>query len=304
MKTSATASKFVAFCLMVAFLMASTANAQVIEPPDDVDDLPDLPMVFNMDTEDIDWEGYSMFQFEGSTLERIANPDQTGNNTTAYVLKYTKAGGQPWAGFFYHTEEPMLITDDSRFRLNVWSPRAGITALLKLEMREFSDVNTGDIFVNIPVANEWVQLEWDLSTNPNWRDTPYDRVVMIMDIQGGSGDGSDPFIWYLDDFAYTATAVSNENPGEGIGQPITLDQNFPNPVTSSTSITFSMAAPGHAVVEVFDVLGQKITTLVDGILPAGQHETTFLAADLPGGMYIYRLQVGDQVQTRKLAVIN
>jgi hypothetical protein len=297
-----TFAKFIASCVLLVFA-AHAVNAQTILPPEDPDDLADLPLVFNMDSEDIDWEGYTMFQFEGSTLERIANPDQSGNNTTAQVLKYVKAGGQPWAGFFYHTEEPMLLTDDSRFRLNIWSPRAGITALLKLEMRQFPDVNTGDIFVNIPVANQWVQLEWDLSTNENWRDTPYDRVVMIMDIQGGSGDGSDPFIWYLDDFAYTATAVSNEDPGEGV-RPVSLYQNHPNPVSSSTSIVFTMGAPGHAVVEVFNVLGQRVTTLLNDTLPAGQHETSFNASELPGGTYIYRLQVGDQVQTRKLTVIN
>jgi hypothetical protein len=311
MNTFATISaRLIACCLLLAYLTAGNVTAQVIVPPPDFDPtlLVDLPWVFNMDTDEVDWdEDYTFFPFEGAALERVGNPDKSGGNTTDYVLKYVKAGagtgGQPWAGFFYHTDEAMELTDDSRFTLNVWSPRANINALLKLEMRQFPDVNTGDIVVNIPVANEWVTLEWDLSANQNWRDTPFDRVVVIMDLPGGvAGDGGDNFTWYLDDFAYTDAAVSSENPGQRF--PVSLYQNFPNPVSSATSITFSISNPGHAVVEVFDVLGQRVATLVEGSLPAGQHETSFVASDLPAGTYFYRLQVGNQVKTRKLTVIN
>jgi hypothetical protein len=280
------------------FAYVAEAGTEIL-PPDNPDDLQDFPHVFNMDTEDIDWRGYTMFPFAGSGLARIPNPHKTGANTTDYVLRYGKFEGDPWAGFFYHTEEPMLLTDDSRFTLNVWSPRADISAVFKLERQ--TGGSTGDIVVNVPVANEWTTLEWDLS-NEAWRGTPWDRAVIIMDIPGGSGDGSDDFIWFLDDFAYLAHPVSNENSGERFLA--SLHQNYPNPVNSATSITFSMSSPGHAVVEVFDVLGRRVATLVDDTLLAGRHETSFVASDLPTGTYFYRLTTENQVRTRKLTVIN
>jgi hypothetical protein len=302
MNTFATiGTKLIASFLLLAFVAAADLSAQPIVAPGEPSELADLPLVFNMDTDEIDWEGYTMFPFEGAALERIPNPDQSEGNTTDYVLRYVKAAGQPWAGFFYHTDGPMEMTEDSKFSLNVWSPVANINALLKLEMRQFPDVNTGDMFVNIPVANEWTRLEWDLSGVD--RDTPYDRVVIIMDLQGPPGTGGDRFTWFLDDFAFMASASSTEGTEGTTLQPISLSQNYPNPFSSQTNITFSLATPGHAVVEVFDVYGKRVSTLVNEVLPAGRHATVLTASDLASGMYVYRLQVGDQVESKRFVVI-
>jgi hypothetical protein len=294
-------TKLIASFLLLAFIAAADLSAQPIVAPNEPGDLADLPLVFNMDTEEIDWEGYTMFPFEGAALERIPNPDQSEGNTTDYVLRYVKAAGQPWAGFFYHTDGSMEMTEDSKFSLNVWSNVANIRALLKLEMRQFPDVNTGDMFVDIPVANEWIRLEWDLSGVD--RDTPYDRVVIIMDLQGPPGTGGDRFTWFLDDFAFTASASSTEGTEGSAPQPISLGQNYPNPFSSHTNIAFSLTTPGHAVVEVFDVYGKRVATLVNEVLPAGRHETVLTASDLASGMYLYRLQVGNQVESRRFVLI-
>ncbi|MCH8567933.1 MAG: T9SS type A sorting domain-containing protein [Balneolales bacterium] len=306
MKTLTMLQKAFAICLISTLWLVGTAGAQGIIPPDEPSDLPGLPSAFNVDTDEIDWEGFTMFPFEGAGLVRIENPDQSGLNTTNFVIEYKKGGagegGQPWAGFFYHTAEPLVINDDAVFRLRVWSPRSGITGMMKLEMKDFPDVATPDMFVNINDANQWVELEWDLSMVD--RNTPWDRIVIIMDLQGSAGDAGDNFTWYLDDFVFdNGLDTSTGENFSDIPQTIELNQNYPNPFNPTTNISFAIPEAGQVTLEVFDMLGQKVATVVNQTLSAGQHTVSFDASNLSSGMYLYRLNSGNQVQTRKLTLI-
>lgn len=290
--------------LLMMMLSAGISNAQVIEPPPegDEDELAYLPLAFNIDSEDIDWEGYTFLPFEGAALERIENPDQSGINDTGQVLQYIKAGGQPWAGFYYRTESTIDITDETTFSLKVWSHTADVQMMLKLEMDEFSDIETPEMFQDIPASGEWVEIEWDLSGVD--RTTPWDRVVIIADLAGPSGDGSDRFTWFLDDFNFsTGEATSSEVVDSGIPQSLQLNQNYPNPFNPTTNIEFALPESSHATLEVFDMLGQRVATLVDQTMSAGQHSVNFDASNLSSGIYIYRIQAGNSIQTRKLTLI-
>ncbi len=83
-----------------------------------------------------------------------------------------------------------------------------------------------------------------------------------------------------------------------------LNQNYPNPFNSNTKITFSLAVDGFTTLKVFDLLGQKIETLIEENLKAGQnYEVEFNADNLPSGIYIYRLESSGQVQQRKLVLL-
>jgi hypothetical protein len=81
---------------------------------------------------------------------------------------------------------------------------------------------------------------------------------------------------------------------------VALDQNSPNPFNPSTEIRFALPRAAFATLTVFNLLGQEITTLVKGDLPAGQHRVLFTASGLPSGIYFYRLETSDIVQTRKM----
>jgi hypothetical protein len=54
---------------------------------------------------------------------------------------------------------------------------------------------------------------------------------------------------------------------------------------------------------VYDTLGREVATLVDGLMPAGQHEVRFEAGDLPSGMYVYRLETNGFNQSKKLVLL-
>jgi hypothetical protein len=82
-----------------------------------------------------------------------------------------------------------------------------------------------------------------------------------------------------------------------------LAQNYPNPFNPSTTLQYSIARKGHVVLDVFNVLGQSVARLVDGELSAGTYRTTFDASRLSSGVYLYRLQAGDFVQTQKMVLM-
>lgn len=83
----------------------------------------------------------------------------------------------------------------------------------------------------------------------------------------------------------------------------TLDSNYPNPFSKSTTIRFNAGQTARAQLEVFDVLGRRVATLVDELVPAGPQDVTLQADDLPSGLYLYRLTVGEQTQTRKMLIV-
>lgn len=301
-KTITTYFTLICSLLLLSLFTATSGFAQVIEIPGEDDERQLLPLTFNLDTEDIDWEGFTFFPFEGAALERIENPDKSGLNETDFVLQYIKADGQPWAGFFYTTDEVITITDESVFKLKVWSNTDEISIMLKFEMEEFADVASQEMLQPVETANEWVELEWDLSDVDS--ETPWDRVVIIADLEGPAGDGSDRFTWYLDDFsAESGEATSNELSDLEVPNQITLNQNYPNPFNPSTTIDFALPEASHVDLTVYNLLGQRVATLSDEFLSAGQHTVSFNASDLSSGIYMYRLQTENHSLTRSLTLV-
>lgn len=79
-----------------------------------------------------------------------------------------------------------------------------------------------------------------------------------------------------------------------------LHQNYPNPFNPSTTIKFSLPTSQLVKLTIYDVLGQKIATIIDGIYEQGIHEAQFEAKNLNSGIYFYRLQTETMDITRKM----
>jgi len=82
-----------------------------------------------------------------------------------------------------------------------------------------------------------------------------------------------------------------------------LLQNHPNPFNPSTQIQFALPNASHVKLEVYNALGERIATLVDETRPAGYHVEQFDATGLASGIYLYRLQAGDFIDTKKLLLL-
>ena len=82
-----------------------------------------------------------------------------------------------------------------------------------------------------------------------------------------------------------------------------LSQNFPNPFNPTTIINYTIPTRSHVTLSVFNTLGQKVTELVNGEKEAGDYSVTFDASGLASGVYLYRMQAGSFVETKKLVLM-
>ncbi len=90
---------------------------------------------------------------------------------------------------------------------------------------------------------------------------------------------------------------------QGTPQSFVLAQNYPNPFNPQTQISYTLPGPGNVVLEVYSMIGQKVSTLINTQKSAGNHSVSFDASSLSSGMYIYRLRFNNQVQIKKMMLI-
>lgn len=81
-----------------------------------------------------------------------------------------------------------------------------------------------------------------------------------------------------------------------------LEQNYPNPVSTSTMFEFTLPKSSHVTFDVYNMLGVKVQTLIDEEMNSGTYQIRWNSIHLPNGLYFYRLQTGDLSKMRKLVV--
>lgn len=91
--------------------------------------------------------------------------------------------------------------------------------------------------------------------------------------------------------------------GRNIPESVKLNPNYPNPFNPTTTIPYEIAEDAEVKLTVWNMIGQKVATLVDGMVEAGAHQETWNANNMPSGIYIARFEVGNEVFTRKMTLI-
>jgi hypothetical protein len=97
--------------------------------------------------------------------------------------------------------------------------------------------------------------------------------------------------------------VGVENENNFVADDFSLDQNYPNPFNPSTTIRYQVSGSSNVSLEVYDILGNEVATLVNEEKPAGSYEVKFNAAGLSSGIYFYKLQAGSLVETKKMILL-
>ncbi|MFV1884819.1 MAG: T9SS type A sorting domain-containing protein [Balneola sp.] len=104
-------------------------------------------------------------------------------------------------------------------------------------------------------------------------------------------------------YLYNGGQFSTNSEAEDDVQGFQLSQNYPNPFNPNTTISFSIPEVSEVSLKVFNMLGQEVATLVEGQMNAGSQTLSFDASNLSSGVYIYRLQAGSKVQTKRMLLI-
>lgn len=172
----------------------------------------------------------------------------------------------------------------------------------------WGDIIIGDIF--IPVLRVTTTENTSISgidfttTNVGFVDENGLEVVSLSVDENFSGEGFDEESANAQIISYSGlTAVSTER-SDDLPTSISLRQNYPNPFNPATQITYDLNSSELVTLSVYSITGQKVQALVNSEMKqAGSYTVSFDAGTLASGIYIYRLQAGEQTFTRKMTLL-
>jgi len=240
-------------------------------------------------------------QFIDSTVtdtQYTVNPIHHNQTYWWKVRAHNSYGWGPFSvvrSFFVYQEvpaPPVLLSPDSGATgvstepALSWNGSAG-AEFYTLQVSETPNFST--LIVNEESLSETFFDVNELSNNATY----YWRTSAVNDL--GASDWSE--IW---SFTTVLTDVSGE---EGVPATIELSQNYPNPLNPSTLIRYGLPQRSHVKLELFNPLGQRVAILVDAEKEAGYHYAVLESRGLASGLYFYRFQAGNFVETKKLVIL-
>ena len=180
--------------------------------------------------------------------------------------------------------------------------------------KTFNSLRYGDIsgMQSLPAGNYQVTLKMAESAIKTRRQ---DEFTYELDLTGSNGE---PVAIIVDGFlnpeankngpslglnsisskGSIPTGIKTETP-----QIFALHNNYPNPFNPVTTIPFDIKETGVVRLEIYNIAGQKVLTLVDDILSPGRHETPFDASEMASGVYIYRMITDTYSESKKMVLI-
>ncbi len=213
------------------------------------------------------------------------------------------------------TYQFILYCNGNSFNINYWYvDDLMVTYVTPVEMTSFNaSANEGNVILN-----------WATSTETNNRGFEVERKSGNNEFQkigyiAGFGTTTEPKNYsYADNnlntgnYTYRLKQVdlngtynySNEIEVKvNVPAVFALEQNYPNPFNPATSIKYSIPENQQVRLNVYNLLGQKVMTLVNGLQKAGEHEVSFNAANFASGVYFYKLEAGTQSSIKKMILL-
>jgi hypothetical protein len=133
-----------------------------------------------------------------------------------------------------------------------------------------------------------------------WRSLLSQRFALNAGAQAVTLTGSNVNIDFVQ-FLHDITVVSVDD--DVLPESFALHQNYPNPFNPTTNIRFSLGRTSKVKLTVYNILGQKVATLIDSRMTAGPHAVQFEARQLPSGVYFYRLEAGDVILNKRMMLL-
>jgi hypothetical protein len=152
------------------------------------------------------------------------------------------------------------------------------------------------------VASEGQELGIEIQNDESDADDNGARGSMEKWWKGSNNSWSDASLWGTAKLGPLASVGVKEKPVKVVDR-YSLSQNYPNPFNPTTKISFSIKEPGLVKLNVYNLLGQLVSTVVNKELNAGYFETDFNAVNLPSGIYFYKLEAGNMVMTKKMMLL-
>ncbi len=148
----------------------------------------------------------------------------------------------------------------------------------------------------------WGHEGGDLGVRTSMSYCPAETAAVVVLTNGESNDGMLSIADALYDYA-VEYGIDDRRDFSVALRDLNLSQNYPNPFNRSTSIDFVLSRKNHVSLTVYNIVGQKVTVLIDEELQTGKYSVIFDAQGLPGGIYYYRLQTGDVGQAKRCVLV-
>ena len=265
----------------------------------------------------------------GVTLS-IINPGTTAsdqasfwNNGYGAILLIEEYYGGDFNSYYHTTNDLLVHFNQSYFHkmsqltLGTLATLAEITDLVPVELLAFTaSVNNSEVQLlwstTSELNNQGFEIERSLNTQANF--------IKIGFVKGNGTSTEVNNYSYIDrpeltgvqKIYYRLKQIDNNGTSSysnvvtidiNIPNGFVLNQNYPNPFNPSTKISYSLASDAFVLLKVYDFIGKEVSTLVSETRPAGNHNLTFDASDLPSGTYFYTLSTGDYVSTKKMMLL-
>jgi hypothetical protein len=201
------------------------------------------------------------------------------------------------------------LTDDCDQRLEAL--RATISPKPKATMNEKARGHLTALLLNMVSGKiaQWHEISEDglnvsqaiTYCNDLIADGQPDNDEMAKDIAEMINEGKTVPAGWID--PETANIAYRGTLDDGLPTQYTLEQNYPNPFNPATEIAFALPSPSDVKLEVLNILGQVVSTVYNGHLPAGYYSYPWDGSNMASGIYLYRLTADEFVDTKKMILL-
>ncbi len=138
-------------------------------------------------------------------------------------------------------------------------------------------------------------IKWSID-NFTTVDARYIKLVVL-----SSNESQFAGLWEAE--VYGPSKVTGLESGKEVPSDFSLEQNYPNPFNPTTTINFNVPTGQHVKIDIYNAIGELVTELVNKEYSAGSHSVEFNAANLPSGVYIYRMEAQSFTATHKMMLM-